>query len=71
MQGTIESMRTERGFGFLRDSEGTEVFFHQSVVTPADLFVSLAVGMVVEFEAEAGPKGLRATQVTMRPGKRR
>jgi CspA family cold shock protein len=65
MQGTIQSMRTERGFGFLRDTTGAEVFFHHSVVTPPARFDTLAVGMVVEFEAEAGPKGPRATKVTI------
>jgi cold shock CspA family protein len=67
MQGTIQSMRTERGFGFLRDTEGTEVFFHHSVVTPSDRFVTMVVGMAVEFEAEPGPKGPRATKVTIMP----
>lgn len=71
MQGTIQSMRTERGFGFLRDTEGTEVFFHHSVVSPHDGFVTLAVGMAVEFEAEPGPKGPRATKVTIAPATNR
>lgn len=67
MQGTIQSMRTERGFGFLRDIEGTDVFFHHSVVTPANRFVTLIVGMAVDFEAQPGPKGPRATKVTIAP----
>jgi CspA family cold shock protein len=67
MQGTIQSMRTDRGFGFLRDTEGTEVFFHHSVVSPSNGFVTLAVGMTVEYEAETGPKGPRATKVTISP----
>jgi CspA family cold shock protein len=67
MQGTIQSMRTERGFGFLRGIEGTDVFFHHSVVTPADRFVTLVVGMAVEFEVEPGPKGPRATKVAIMP----
>jgi cold shock CspA family protein len=30
MQGTIQTLRLERGFGFLRGSEGIEVLFHHS-----------------------------------------
>jgi len=67
MQGTIQTLRTDRGFGFLRDTEGAEVFFHRSALTLPDSFATLEVGMVVEFEAEQGPKGLRATKVTIGP----
>jgi CspA family cold shock protein len=67
MQGTIQTIRTERGFGFLRDTEGAEVFFHRSALTLPDSFATLEVGMVVEFEAERGPKGLRASKVTIGP----
>jgi CspA family cold shock protein len=67
MQGTIQSLRAERGFGFIRDTKGGDVFFHHTSVTPPDRFDILAVGMRVEFELEAGPKGPRATKVTIMP----
>jgi cold shock protein len=67
MQGTIHTIRVERGFGFIRDIEGGEVFFHHSALPSPDQFATLAVGMVVEFEAEPGPKGPRATKVTPVP----
>jgi cold shock protein len=69
MQGTIHSIRTERGFGFIRDTEGAEVFFHRSALTPPEGFATLEVGMQVEFEPEAGPKGLRAAKLTVTPVK--
>jgi cold shock protein len=69
MHGTIHSIRLERGFGFLRDTEGAEVFFHRSALTPPESFVTLAVGMQVEFEPEAGPKGLRTAKLTVTPEK--
>jgi cold shock protein len=65
MQGTIQTMRVERGFGFLRDSEGGEVFFHHAALPSPDQFAHLRVGMVVEFEAEHSPKGPRATKVRL------
>lgn len=67
MQGTIQTMRAERGFGFIRDAEGGDVFFHRSAVTPPATFTTLAVGMVVEFEQESGPRGPRATTLTVGP----
>ncbi len=69
MHGTIQSIRMERGFGFLRDTEGAEVFFHRSALTPPERFATLEVGMQVEFEPEAGPKGLRTAKLTVTPEK--
>jgi len=71
MQGTIQSLRIERGYGFLRDTAGTEIFFHHSALPSPDHFATLAVGMVVAFEVEAGPEGLRATKITVMPGPHR
>lgn len=67
MQGTIQSIRTERGFGFIRDTKGGDVFFHHTSLTRPDRFDTLAVGMMVEFELEESPKGPRATKVTIMP----
>jgi cold shock CspA family protein len=51
MQGTIESLRTEPGFGFIRDVQGGEGFFHHTALPSPDYFAALTIGMVVEFEA--------------------
>ena len=67
MQGTIESLRAERGFGFIRDVQGGEVFFHHTALPSPDQFAALAIGMEVEFEAEPSAKGPRATRVTRLP----
>ena len=32
MTGTIKTLRAEKGFGFIRDSSGKEVFFHASAI---------------------------------------
>jgi CspA family cold shock protein len=63
MQGTIQSIRAERGFGFIRSSEGNDVFFHHTSVALPDRFDTLAVGMVVEFELESSLKGPRAAKI--------
>jgi cold shock protein len=63
MQGTIQRLRVERGFGFIRDVTGGEVCFHHTALPSPDHFAALTIGTAVEFEAEPGPKGPRATKV--------
>jgi CspA family cold shock protein len=70
MQGTIQSLRTERGFGFIRDVQGGEVFFHHTALPSPDDFAALTIGMAVEFEVEPSPKGPCATMVTRVPQSR-
>ena len=65
--GTMHNIRTARGFGFLRDTEGAEVFFHRRALTPPERFATLEVGTRVEFEPASGPKGLRTAKITVTP----
>jgi cold shock protein len=62
MQGTIKRVIRDRGFGFIRSSEGQEVFFHRSGLQNLN-FDSLKEGDNVEFEMERGEKGPRAVNV--------
>jgi CspA family cold shock protein len=62
MQGTIKRVVRDRGFGFIRSSDGQEVFFHRSSLQQMD-FDGLKEGDAVEFEVERGEKGSRATNV--------
>jgi CspA family cold shock protein len=62
MQGTIKRVVRDRGFGFIRSSDGQEVFFHRNSLQQMD-FDGLNEGDTVEFEVERGEKGLRATNV--------
>jgi cold shock CspA family protein len=70
IQCTVESLRTERGSGFIQDVKGGEVFFHHTALPSQDHFAVLTIGMVVEFEAEPSPKEPRATTVTRLPERR-
>ena len=63
MTGTIKTLRAEKGFGFIRDDSGKEVFFHASAIYGEGID-NLREGDGVEFElGEAGAKGARATNV--------
>jgi CspA family cold shock protein len=62
MQGTIKRVIRDRGFGFIRSTDGQEVFFHRSALQQLN-FDSLKEGDPVEFEIERGEKGPRAANV--------
>ena len=61
-KGTIKKLIRERGFGFISDTDGREVFFHQSGLVDAK-FDALNEGQEVEFEVETSQKGPRAISI--------
>lgn len=65
--GKIKKIVRERGFGFISDTDGREVFFHQSSVVDTT-FDSLKEEQAVEFEVEKSDKGPRAVNVRVVAG---
>jgi len=62
--GKIKKLVRDRGFGFISDTDGREVFFHQSSLIDAK-FDILNEDQAVEFEIENSPKGPRAVNVKL------
>lgn len=62
--GKIKKIIRDRGFGFISDTDGREVFFHQSGLVEAQ-FDSLQEEQRVEFEIEKSPKGPRAIAISI------
>ncbi|MBU0549190.1 MAG: cold shock domain-containing protein [Candidatus Omnitrophica bacterium] len=62
--GKIKKLVSDRGFGFISDTDGRELFFHQSGLVEAK-FDSLNEGQDVEFEVETSPKGPRAIKIQL------
>ena len=60
--GRVKWFNDAKGFGFITQESGDDVFVHFSAVV-APGFKSLAEGDQVEFEVTRGPKGLQATNV--------
>jgi len=60
-EGTIKRI-TSKGFGFIEDGSGRDMFFHSSSVEGAR-FEELREGQKVEFNVGQGPKGPRAENV--------
>jgi CspA family cold shock protein len=63
VNGTVKWFNDSKGFGFLEQENGEDVFVHFSAIA-GDGFKSLAEGDRVTFEVVKGPKGLQAANVT-------
>ena len=55
-KGTIRRLITDRGFGFIKTEEETDLFFHRNELQEVD-YDSLTEGQQVEFEIEQGRGG--------------
>ena len=60
--GTVKWFNNEKGYGFISQSDGADVFVHYSAIDAAG-YKSLEEGQQVEFEVQQGDKGLQATSV--------
>ncbi len=61
-QGTVKWFDDAKGFGFIQEDGGGDVFVHHSEID-MDGFRTLAEGDRVEFEKTQGPKGAKAVKV--------
>ena len=60
--GSVKWFNDAKGYGFITQEGGEDVFVHYSAIQ-AGGFKSLAEGDRVEFEVTKGPKGLQAANV--------
>jgi CspA family cold shock protein len=61
-EGTVKWFSNEKGYGFIQQDGGEDVFVHFSEIQ-GDGYKSLAEGQRVEFEVAQGNKGLQASGV--------
>ena len=54
-QGTVKWFNAKKGYGFISDAEGNDVFVHFSAIV-GEGFKSLAEGQKVTFDTETDPK---------------
>jgi CspA family cold shock protein len=60
--GTVKWFNDAKGFGFIEQESGPDVFAHFSAIT-GDGHKSLAEGQKVEFTVTQGPKGPQAENI--------
>jgi CspA family cold shock protein len=60
--GTVKWFNESKGFGFITDEDGSDVFVHYSSIQ-SNGFKSLAEGDAVSYDIENGPKGPKAINV--------
>lgn len=60
--GTVKWFSPEKGFGFITQEDGPDVFVHFSAVV-GDGYRNLEENQKVEFEVTQGPKGPQASNV--------
>jgi len=60
--GKIKKLVRDRGFGFISDVDGRELFFHQTSLIDTQ-FDAIKEDQLVEFEVEKSHKGPRAINV--------
>ena len=60
--GTVKWFNSDKGFGFIAQEDGPDVFVHHSGIA-GDGFKNLEENEKVEFDVNQGPKGLQAANV--------
>jgi CspA family cold shock protein len=60
--GTVKWFNESKGFGFIQQEGGEDVFCHYSAIEGSG-FRTLTEGQAVEFDVKRGPKGLQAEKV--------
>lgn len=62
--GTVKWFNAQKGYGFITDEAGTDVFFHYSALNMKG-FKTVVEGQTVKFELAEGTRGTQAVNITI------
>ena len=62
-QGTVKWYNAKKGYGFISDGDGNDVFVHFSAIN-GEGFKSLEEGQAVTYDLTEGARGMQAANVT-------
>jgi len=63
-RGLVKWFDAGKGYGFIAQENGDDVFVHFSAIQNSGEYKTLAEGQAVQFDVEQGQKGLQASKVT-------
>ena len=64
MIGTVKWFNDSKGYGFIENEDGTDVFVHFSAIQNTG-FKSLNEGQRVKYDVTSGPRGQQASNVQL------
>lgn len=64
IKGTVKWFNSQKGFGFISDEQGNDVFVHYSGLA-MDGFKSIDEGQAVTFDVTKGARGMQAVNVNI------
>ena len=62
-KGTVKWFNNQKGYGFISDEQGNDVFVHYSGLN-MEGFKSLEEGQAVSYDLTEGARGMQAANVT-------
>ncbi|MFV0479592.1 MAG: cold-shock protein [Anaerorhabdus sp.] len=61
--GKVKWFNAEKGYGFITDDAGQDIFVHFSAIQQSEGFKTLDEGQAVSFDVTTGDRGPQATNV--------
>lgn len=65
MKGTVKWFNTQKGYGFITNEDGNDIFVHYSGINGETKWKTLEEGQSVTFEVIDAEKGKQAVNVTV------